>query len=148
MRGRAAIFRQFSGAPLRVWKFIANQASEAVGSVLPIALICTVEKIETATVQLESLCNESSGCFGGDSLDKSVKAIEDCAKLCCIGLKIVLSRITALQFSLIFLNRIRLQAHVHLGQVEILVKALSGNWIHSNGDAGLHRPRQIMVGYL
>jgi hypothetical protein len=94
------------------------------------------------------LCNESSGCFGGDSLDKSVKAIEDCAKLCCIGLKIVLSRITALQFSLIFLNRIRLQAHVHLGQVEIPVKALSGNWIHSNGDAGLHGPRRIMVGYL
>ncbi len=145
MRGRAAICRQFSGAALRVWKFNANLASEAVGSVPPIALICTVEKIETATVEL---CNESSGCFGGDSLDKSVKAIKTCAKLCCLGLKIVLSRITALQFSLIFLNRIRLQAHVHLGQVQIPVTALSGNLIHSNGDAGLHGPRRIMVGYL
>ena len=81
-------------------------------------------------------------------LDSSVKVIQPLAKLCCHGLKIVLSMITTLQFSLIFLNQIRLQADVHLGQVEIPLKALSGNWIHLNGDAELHGPRRIMVGYL
>jgi hypothetical protein len=93
-------------------------ASEAVGSIPPIALICTVEKIQTAYYRNCSIVQWEFRWFGGELLDIPVKVIQPSAKPCCLGLKIVLLTIMAFQISLIFLNRIRLQAYVHLGQVE------------------------------
>ena len=40
------------------------------------------------------------------------------------------------------------QAHIQAAQNEFCMIALSGIYIHSNADAGLHGPGQIMVGYL
>ena len=111
-----------------VWK--------ALGSFSPIALNCTIDK--NGTIRICSAAKldfrPKFRVFWGRIAWYFSKGDSPPRVACRLCLKFMLSKGMELNISLI---RIRLQADVHLAHDRTPVKALSGNYIHSNDDAGL-----------
>ncbi len=122
MRVCNVILVGFLGTPLRVWKFDANQPSEADPSIPPLALICIVDKGKDAP-EFRVIWRRTAWYFSkGDAPARVV---------CRLSLKFMLSKSIALQFSLVLI------APVYVGVDE-----------DKFSNAGLDSGAQIMVTYV